>query len=141
MFDIELVNSTYEDLSAKVKADLDEQFNKGRIKGTDYANVYSNLINTILQLSFEAPLREVQIESTNEDINVKKKQEGLYTAQTAVANRQEKSFDDSIRLKLFSTQMNTWGIMFSSGMLEDKPNIITNDQASSLYQDIRNRLQ
>lgn len=155
MFDISLVKSTYDDLASKVKSDLDEQFNRGRIKGTDYANVYANLMNTILQLSFQTPSQNADIELRNaqtqdqlEDINLKKEQEKLYQkqealtqAQTDVAIRQKQSYDDSIRLKLFKAQMDTWGIMFSSGMLSDKPSVIKNDEVSSLYTDIKNSIR
>lgn len=155
MFDISLVNSTYDDLANKVKSDLDEQFNRGRIKGTDYANVYAHLMNTILQLSFQTPSQNADIELRNaqtkdqlEDVNLKKEQEKLYQkqealtqAQTDVAIRQKQSYDDSIRLKLFKAQMDTWGIMFSSGMLSDKPSVIKNDEVSSLYTDIKNSIR
>jgi len=155
MFDISLVNSTYDDLANKVKSDLDEQFNRGRIKGTDYANVYAHLMNTILQLSFQTPSQNADIELRNaqtkdqlEDVNLKKEQEKLYQkqealtqAQTDVAIRQKQSYDDSIRLKLFKAQMDTWGIMFSSGMLSDKPSVIKNDEVSSLYTDIKNHIR
>ena len=183
MFDISLVKSTYDDLANKVKSDLDEQFNRGRIKGTDYANVYANLMNEILQLAFQAPIQAKDIELKDhqqqlidaqtknqmedlkvkaeqeklldaqtqdqlESVNLKKEQEKLYQkqealtqAQTDVAIRQKQSYDDSIRLKLFKAQMDTWGIMFSSGMLEDKPSVIKNDEVSSLYTDIKNHIR
>ena len=141
MYDTAQINSVYNDLANKVKTDLDEQFNKGRIKGTDYATVYSNLMNTILQLSFTAPLRDEQVKDTQEGIKLKQSQEALYNAQTEVAERQKQSYDDSIRLKLFKAQMDTWGIMFSSGMLETKPNVIKNDEVSSLYNDIKNHIR
>ncbi len=183
MYDIAQINSVYDDLAHKIKTDLDEQFNRGRIKGTDYATVYSNLMNTILQLSFDAPLKDTQVLAEQEQINVQKKQEllidaqtdgvredikvkqkqealieaqtqdanenvilkkaqeALYRAQTDVAERQKQSYDDSIRLKLFKAQMDTWGIMFSSGMLEDKPSVIKNDEVSSLYNDIKNNIR
>lgn len=183
MFDISLVNSVYDDLSSKVKTDLDEQFNRGRIKGTDYANVYSQLMNQILQLAFQTPLQSAQIDNINKDletkdaqeklieaqtqnqledikvkqeqeklinaqtedqlesINLKKKQEDLTDAQTKVAIRQEQSYNDSIRLKLFKTQMDNWAVMFGSGLLDKKPSIINNDEASSLYTDIKNRIR
>jgi len=125
-YDIEQVKTVYDELTAKVKADLDEQFNKGRLKGTDYANVYSTLMNTCLQLAFQAPLNE-------EQKNTQVKQQELL-------ERQTRGFDDNFRFKLFDSQMNAWAMMFSSGMLESKPTIITNDELSSLYNDIRTNI-
>lgn len=44
-----------------MKADLDREYKTGKLKGTDYANVYANLMNTALQLAFESPLKEQQL--------------------------------------------------------------------------------
>jgi len=187
MFDIDLVNSTYDDLANKVKTDLDDQYTKGRLTGSDYANVYATLMNTILQLSFQAPEKSKQIELQDQQIineqaqeklieaqtkvqlntiNVQNQQilneqaqeklieaqtldqeehtklqqvqEDLIREQTEVAKKQVKSFDQNVQLKLFKAQMDTWGVMFGSGMLDKKPSIITNDQVSSLYNQIKN---
>jgi len=140
MFDIQLVNSTYDDLANKVKTDLDEQFTLGRLTGSDYANVYATLMNTILQLAFQTPEKEQQIALQQQQVINAQAQEELIKEQTQVASKQVKSFDQNIQLKLFKAQMDTWGVMFGSGMLTDKPNIITNDQVSSLYQQIKNSI-
>ncbi len=267
-YDIEQVKTVYDELTAKVKADLDEQFNKGRLKGTDYANVYSNLMNTVVQLAFESPLKEAQVKQTDaqtelinsqkiqteeqtklikeqentekakqlqleiqtaligsqkeqtdaqtneinarktliekqisdqeyvtqyirteeynnlkkdaelkvsqtneinartdltqkqtldqeyitsnirpteKDLNISKKQEieeqkNTQVKQQELLERQTRGFDDNFRFKLFDSQMNAWAMMFSSGMLESKPTIITNDELSSLYNDIRTNI-
>ncbi len=115
-YDIEQVKAVYDELTAKVKADLDEQFNKGRLKGTDYANVYSTLMNTCLQLAFQAPLNEEQ---------------------TKLYERQRQGFDDNFKFKMFDSQMNAWSIMFSSGMLTAKPSIVSNDEVSKLYNNFK----
>ena len=39
--------------------------------------------------------------------------------------------------KLFEAQMNAWALMFSSGLLTDKPTIISNDSASALYNTLK----
>ena len=54
-------------------------------------------------------------------------------AQTSLYARQEKGFDDNKYQKLFDSQINAWGLMFSSGMLTEKPAIITGDKVSQLY--------
>ena len=187
MFDISLVNSTYDDLANKVKTDLDAQYIKGRLTGSDYANVYATLMNTILQLSFQTPEKSKQIDLQDQQIlneqaqeklieaqtqvqlnqlnvqnqgietqkaqedlikaqttdqqehtEVQKSQKALINQQTEVAKKQVKSFDQNVQLKLFKAQMDTWGVMFGSGMLDKKPSIITNDQVSSLYNQIKN---
>jgi len=118
-YDIEQVKTVYGELTAKVRADLDDQFNKGRLKGTDYANVYSTLMNTCLQLSFQAPLNEEQ---------------------TKLYERQRQGFDDNFKFKMFDSQINAWGIMYSSGVLTDKPSIVSNDEVSFIYNEIQDSL-
>lgn len=54
-------------------------------------------------------------------------------AQTSLYARQEVGFDDNKYQKLFDSQINAWGLMFSSGMLTTKPAIITGDKVSQLY--------
>lgn len=54
-------------------------------------------------------------------------------AQTSLYARQERGFDDNKYQKLFETQINAWGVMFSSGMLTEKPAIIASDKVSALY--------
>jgi len=119
MYDIDQVKSVYDELTTKVKADLDEQFNLGRLKGSDYAEVYAKLMDECLQLAFEAPLKEAEL-STQE--------------------RQKQGFDDNMKLKLFESQINGWSMMFSSGMLSSSPSIITNDEVTNLYNNLKTEL-
>jgi len=118
-YDLTQVTETYNALTEKVKADLDEQFNLGRLKGSDYANAYTQLMSQVLQLSFQTPINDSQVQ--------------LY-------ERQKQGFDDNFKFKAFDSQMNAWSVMFSSGMLEDKPTIISNDELSKLYTNIKNTL-
>lgn len=53
--------------------------------------------------------------------------------QTELYQRQKEGFDDNKYQKLFETQINAWGVMFSSGMLTEKPSIIASDKVSELY--------
>lgn len=53
--------------------------------------------------------------------------------QTELYQRQKEGFDDNKYQKLFETQMNAWGVMFSSGLLTTKPTIIDSDRVSALY--------
>lgn len=118
-YDITQVGSVYDSLTTKVKTDLDEQFNLGRIKGSDYANVYAQLIQTCIQLAFKSPLDDIQVQ--------------LY-------QRQKQGFDDNLKQKLFETQMGAWSTMFNSGLLTDKPAVISNDEASALYNSFKTEL-
>ena len=197
MYDITQVQSVYDELTAKVKADLDEQFNLGRLKGSDYAGVYSKLMSECLQLAFKAPIEEKQIDSVNKDIDLKTQEiisagiaDGIKQAQSAkdllvkdkqideinkkidymtqqiasmgikdtisqnqsakdlllkdaeiaTQTRQKQGFDDNMKLKMLETQLNAWSMMFSSGLLNTSPSLITNDEASALYINIKTEL-
>ena len=61
-------------------------------------------------------------------------------AQTSLYARQERGFDDNKYQKLFEAQINAWGTMFSSGMLTEKPAIITGDKVSQLYNELTSGL-
>ena len=61
MYDIKQVRDIYRQLTDDIKADLDREYKSGKLKGTDYANVYANLMNTALQLAFESPIKEQQV--------------------------------------------------------------------------------
>jgi len=76
-YDIDQVNSIYSDLTDKIQTDLDNQFNKGRLSGSDYATVYAQLMQQALQLAYQSPLNEAQVKEinsrtnkTNNDINI-----------------------------------------------------------------------
>ena len=119
MYDITQVQSVYDSLTTKVKTDLDNQFTLGRLKGSDYASVYSKLMGECLQLAFEAPLKDAEV---------------------ATQIRQKQGFDDNMKLKMLETQLNAWSMMFSSGLLTTSPSMITNDEASTLYTNLKNEL-
>ena len=53
--------------------------------------------------------------------------------QTQLYERQKEGFDDNKRQKLFEAQMNAWALAFSSGLLTTKPDIISNQSATALY--------
>ena len=80
------------------------------------------------------------LEVKDKDIEVKTAQKNkladdLLTAakQRDLYQRQIEGFDDNKYQKLFESQLSSWGLMFSSGMLTEKPSIITGDKVSQLY--------
>lgn len=88
-----------------------------------------------------------QIEQGTATVN--KLQDDLLTAakqrlsiekQTELYQRQKEGFDDNKYQKLFESQINAWGLMFSSGMLTEKPSIITSDKVSQLYTQLTSSL-
>jgi len=88
----------------------------------------------------ELSLKAEDIELRKAEVNIKIKQleildsdKALKDAQLRYTNRQIEGFDDNKAMKLFEAQMNAWAMMFSSGILKEKPSIITSDAVSSLY--------
>ena len=68
-----------------------------------------------------------------DDLQTAAKQRLNIEKQTELYQRQKEGFDDNKYQKLFESQLNAWGLMFSSGMLTTKPSIITGDRVSQLY--------
>ena len=74
----------------------------------------------------ELLVKQAQITKLADDQLTASKQRDLY-------QRQIEGFDDNKYQKLFESQLSSWGLMFSSGMLTEKPSIITGDEVSKLY--------
>ena len=52
--------------------------------------------------------------------------------------RQTEGFDDNIRQKMFETQMNSWAMMYSSGIMGDVvPSIISETEANKLWKKLK----
>ena len=94
-----------------------------RITGAEYAEVYLGTMQTAISEAMKFLLNKDQ---STKDLEVKQ-------ANIDLLNRQREGFDDNKYQKLFEAQMNAWALMFSSGLLETKPEIISNDSASALY--------
>ena len=116
-------NGVFDKLMQTVNLHIDDQYTKGRLKGSDYATVYLGALQTVIAQSIAFALQK---DKADKEVEVQEAQIALY-------NRQREGFDDNKYQKLFESQMNAWGLMFSSGLLTEKPSIITSDKASDLY--------
>ena len=76
---------------------IDDQYTRGRIKGTDYANVLLGSIQSVLSASLQFTLTE----KVNE-------------AQIELYNRQKEGFADDAKQKLLKTLLDTWSVGYSS---------------------------
>ena len=110
-----------------VNENLKIQYDAGRIKATDYAEAYIAGLQTCLTESMKYIMQKDNLI----------KDEALKQANIDLLNRQKDGFDDNKHQKLFEAQMNAWALMFSSGLLTTKPQIISNDSASSLYNTLK----
>lgn len=112
-------DGAFDDLMETVNLHIKAQFDSGRLKGSDYATVYLGAIQSVIAQSMQFELQRASTE-----------------AQTALYERQKEGFDDNKYQKLFETQMNSWGLMFSSGLLTQVPTVISSDKASELYTEL-----
>lgn len=141
--DSDEIVSLYQKLRVEVKGDLDDQFEKGRINGTAYVDVYTKLMDRIIGSSVQAVI-DLQAKETDADRAVKYSQVELNAAQEnklacdccnaskladadvilkaqqgALYERQTQGFDDNARQKLFDSQLNSWAMVFADTALEE----------------------
>ena len=130
-------SGVFDKLMHAINGNILVQYESGRIKGPEYAQVYLGSMQTAVveamkfmltkeQIAKDLNLKQAQIDKLNDDKLTSAKQRDLY-------QRQIEGFDDNKYQKLFESQLSSWGLMFSSGMLTEKPSIITGDKVSQLY--------
>ena len=130
-------SGVFDKLMHAINGNILVQHESGRIKGPEYAQVYLGSMQTAVveamkfmltkeQIAKDLDLKQAQIDKLNDDKLTSAKQRDLY-------QRQIEGFDDNKYQKLFESQLSSWGLMFSSGMLTEKPSIITGDKVSQLY--------
>ncbi len=129
-------------MATLIETSFKEDLSTGRINGHDYATMKAAVLSQIANSSMQSVI-SLQNKETAADKAVKEAQVdvsvadiALREAQADVSIRQKEGFDDSLRQKAFDSQMNSWAMMFSSGLLESVPCFISGDEATSLYKGI-----
>lgn len=132
----------YDLLDTKVREGLQVDFDCKKINGATYAEKRAAMMDSATAGILSAMVSLAQKETAADRLvkyatatKIDYETTSVLPAQVALTERQIAGFDDNLRQKLFETQMNSWAMMFSSGLLEDKPVIISNDEATNLYQD------
>lgn len=111
--------------------------NNGDVIGlADNGKEYTSIQNIVEDTAGKAQARA----KVADDITTSAKNREVLTTQKALYERQIVGFDDNKYQKLFDTQMSAWGLMFSSGMLTTKPEIIDSDSVSDLYNQLTSSL-
>ena len=134
-------SGVFDKLMHAINGNILVQYDSGRIKGPEYAQVYlgstqpavvaaMKVMLTKEQIAKDLDLKQAQIDKLNDDKLTSAKQRDLY-------QRQIEGFDDNKYQKLFESQSSSWALMFSSGLLTDKTTIISNDSASTLYNTLK----
>lgn len=124
----------FDQLMRSIKAHITQEYEAGRITGKDYATVYLGGMQSAIK---EAVTFVLQKDLVANNVEKATKEVANIEAQTALYERQMQGFDDNKYQKLFEAQLNSWGLMFSSGMLTTKPDIISSDAVSTLYNTLK----
>lgn len=86
-----------------INGNIKAQYDSGRIRDSDYAQVYlsalTSSINAAIQFLLQAQQAEAQIELTKE--------------QRALVERQAKGFDDDAKQKLLKQALDSWSVAYS----------------------------
>ena len=137
-------SGVFDKLMHAINGNILVQYESGRIKGPEYAQVYLGSMQTAVveamkfmltkeQIAKDLDLKQAQIDKLNDDKLTSAKQRANIEKQTELYQRQKEGFDDNKLQKLFESQVSAWGLMFSSGMLTEKPAFITGTQVTDLY--------
>ena len=123
----------FDRLIAAVNENIDIQYQKDRIKGTEYANVYLGGLQSVLQQSIAYLL---QRDATEAKTDVTKEQKNLLVEQQALVIRQTKGFDDDAKQKLLKQALDSWSVAYSVAQDENSiPDTITVNVIDSLMKD------
>jgi len=145
--DITQFEEIYDILDGKVTKRLQEDYDCKKINGATYAATWAammnpavgHILNSIVSLQNKETAADRCVKYANCDLIKEQERKVTYEVdnilpeQKKLTTRQIAGFNDNIRQKLFEAQMNAWAMMFSSGLLEEKPSIITNDSVTALY--------
>jgi hypothetical protein len=84
--DIESIENLYDKLMAKVDASVNDQFTKGRLTGTTFANVYLGALQSVVQQSVTATMQQ---ELNTEKIETENKNQLLLDKELDIKTYQE----------------------------------------------------
>ena len=99
----------------------------------DEDTLKNNKLLSDIEVEYKTKLYDRELDFKDAQIDKLAKDSDVTEANIALLDRQREGFDDNKHQKLFEAQMNAWALMFSSGILTTKPNIIRDDAVSKLY--------
>lgn len=151
-------------LMKAVNENIEGQYNKTRITGTDYATVYLGAMQSVIAQSMQYLLTEKKAEAEidllqTQDSEIKlngikdravKEEQALneadkrlstakarevQEAQRRLYERQILGFDDNKEIKAFESQLNSWALLHSSGMIDAVtiPTVLSDANLESTY--------
>ena len=95
----------FDKLMASIKVQIQEEYDAGRIKGSDYATVYLGALQSVLSQSMEFVLRERLVEAQIDDvvkgIEIKDMQKQIAYVERVIKDKEATTMglDNAIRLR------------------------------------------
>lgn len=127
-------------LMEAINGNIEVQYNKGRIKGADYAQVYLTAMQAAIaqsiQYTLQEKLQEAQIDKLADGVVTSAKQREVMDAQKELYQRQKESFDDNKFQKLFEAQLNYNGIVFQDADAPDVLDVALENRVNDVFNKI-----
>jgi len=122
------IGTVYDSLETKIKATLDEQWNSGRLTGSDYAMVLSQTLNNVLSLAVRTvqsqPMLDEQLQLA-QDTHASKVALAQNQADKVLADKQltdaqkdgiTQQVIDNRKIKALNSLANTYGTFGAGGL-------------------------
>ena len=134
----------FDKLMNTINIQIDNQYQKGRLKGTDYATVYLGLVQSAMVEAFKFELQKDAVEEgialtkeqTSNEIDKRlntAKQREVMDAQKDLYIRQKNAFDDNKYQKLLEAQLNYNGLVFQDATNPDVLNVALEQKVNDVF--------
>lgn len=108
----------FDKLMKSVNLHIEDQYNKNRITGPDYATVYLGAIQSVIAQSVQFLIQDKTLE---DKVATATKQREVMESQKLLYDRQKEAFDDNKYQKLLEAQLNYNGMVFQDA---DTPDVL-----------------
>ena len=123
-----------------VNSNIEIQYQKGRITGSDYATVYLGAMQAVLDQSVKFMLGKTDVDFKERDMAEKElsgiKQREVMQAQRELYDRQKLSFDDNKYQKLLEAQLNYNSMVFQDASSPSVLGISLENKVNDVYNKI-----
>lgn len=123
-----------------VNSNIEIQYQKGRITGSDYATVYLGAMQAVLDQSVKFMLGKTDVDFKERDMAEKElsgvKQREVMQAQKELYDRQKLSFDDNKYQKLLEAQLNYNSMVFQDASSPSVLGISLENKVNDVYNKI-----
>lgn len=120
----------FDKLMFAVSENIRGEFEKGRLRGTDYATVYVGSIQSVIAQSISYLL---QAKASEDKLLSGVVQREVMAAQRDLYERQKNAFDDNKYQKLFETQLNYNGMIFQDATDPDVLNVGLEQKVNDVF--------